>query len=371
MSHYRKGRGILALEVDGEGAHPAAWRVSGRAPGEALSAARTLEAVQAAESAGFHAVSFEDGRLAPEQGPVRLDAVQRAAFAAPQTRSIALVPVLDAVYTEPFHVATQLATLDHVSGGRAGWIVSAGGTAEAGAAVGRAAVTGEALAQEAADAVETGRRLWDSWEDDAVIRDVPTGRYLDAGKLHYADFRGRTFSVKGPAIIPRPPQGQLPVLAPAGLLAPGTGQGSDAVLVSAPTPDLLLREAAGHAAAGSVIAELEVVLDSRGRSAADRIAELDGWEPGADTAPRRARLAGSAAELADYLAQLLAAAHGVRLFPAVLDTDLEELAQLVLPRLRAAGLLTPTAPEHTFRDLLGLPRPANRFAAAGSGHARD
>ncbi|MBD7994749.1 LLM class flavin-dependent oxidoreductase [Arthrobacter sp. Sa2CUA1] len=369
MSQHQAGRGILALEVDGEGTHPAAWRVSGRAPGGVLAAARTLEAVQAAESAGFHAVTFEDSRLLREQGPARLDAVQRAAFAAPRTRSVALVPVLDAVYTEPFHVATQLASLDHISAGRAGWIVSAAGTAEEGAAVGRAPLTGDALAQEAADAVETSRLLWDSWEDGAVIRDVAAGRYLDAGKLHYANFRGRTFSVKGPAIIPRPPQGQLPVFAPAGLLAPGTGQGADAALVSAAAPELLLNSVAAHAAAGSVIAELEVVLDSRGRSAADRLAELDGWEPGSDAVPQRARLAGSAAELADYLAQLLGTAAGVRLFPAVLDTDLEELGQLVLPRLRAWGLLAQTAPERTFRDLLGLPRPANRFAAAGRGHA--
>ncbi|WP_312182431.1 LLM class flavin-dependent oxidoreductase, partial [Arthrobacter sp.] len=168
MSRHSNGRGVLALEVDGEGAHPAAWRVSGRAPDGVLAAARTLESVQAAESAGFHAVTFEDGRLIPEHGPARLDAVQRAAFVAPRTRSIALVPVLDAVYTEPFHVATQLATLDLVSGGRAGWIVSAAGTAEEGAAVGRAPVIGDALAHEVADAVEASRRLWDSWEDDAV-----------------------------------------------------------------------------------------------------------------------------------------------------------------------------------------------------------
>ena len=57
-------------------------------------------------------------------------------------------------------------------------------------------------------------RLWDSWEDDAVIRDVATSRYLDRDRLHYIDFNGETFSVKGPAIVPRPPQGQLVVLAP-------------------------------------------------------------------------------------------------------------------------------------------------------------
>lgn len=60
--------------------------------------------------------------------------------------------------------------------------------------------------------VEVARRLWDSWEDDAVIRDVATGRFVDRDKLHYIDFVGRYFSVKGPSITPRPPQGQ-PVVA--------------------------------------------------------------------------------------------------------------------------------------------------------------
>lgn len=64
------------------------------------------------------------------------------------------------------------------------------------------------------DVVEVVRRLWDSWEDDAVIKDVATGRYLDPGKVHQVDFDGETFSVKGPLITPRPPQGSLVVLAP-------------------------------------------------------------------------------------------------------------------------------------------------------------
>ena len=68
---------------------------------------------------------------------------------------------------------------------------------------------------EAADYVEVLRRLWDSWEDDAEIRDVATGRFIDRDKLHYIDFEGRWFSVKGPSITPRPPQGQ-PVVAALG-----------------------------------------------------------------------------------------------------------------------------------------------------------
>lgn len=128
-------------------------------------------AVLAAESAGFHVATFKD---TPDAG--RVNALQRAAFAGPVTRTIAVVPPeVDTVYTEPFHVSTQLASLDYVSGGRAGWIATAAESPEAAAAVGRSFVQGEALAQEAAASIEVSRRLWDSWEDDAVIRDVAPG----------------------------------------------------------------------------------------------------------------------------------------------------------------------------------------------------
>ncbi|MGO4859256.1 LLM class flavin-dependent oxidoreductase [Arthrobacter sp. 2MCAF14] len=379
----RPGRpGFLALELDGDGAHPAAWRKARHAPDELLNGARIRSTVLAAESAGFHVATFADGPAASSVARVRdaggrLNALQRAAFAGPVTSSIVLVPEVDTVYTEPFHISTQLASLDYVSGGRAGWLVAASGYAEEAAAVGRSFVEDAARAQEAAASVEVSRRLWDSWEDDAVIRDVPTGRYLDVDKLHYidfetpADFAGAGYSVKGPSIIPRPLQGQLPVVAQAGLLPSDV----DVVLVSAPTPSLLAAEVAevrartviggGPTLAGgpAVVAELDVVLDSRGQSASARLAELDAFTPWSSS---RARFVGTAAELADFLAELLAVADGVRLHPAVLDVELEELAQLVLPELRRRGALQPVAHGGTFRELLGLERPLSRYSSLGA-----
>jgi alkanesulfonate monooxygenase SsuD/methylene tetrahydromethanopterin reductase-like flavin-dependent oxidoreductase (luciferase family) len=353
--------------------------------------------VRAAESAGFHAATFRDGgstgstatggaangrsinangRSINANG--RLNSLQQAAYVAPITRSIALVPEVDTVYTEPFHISTQLASLDYVSRGRAGWLAAANGSdagsAAQAAAVGREPADTERRTREAAASIEVGRRLWDTWEDDAVIRDVATGRYLDVDRLHYADFEGHDYSVKGPSIIPRPPQGQLPVLTPAGLLAADAvaAGAADVLLVSAPTPELLAGElrdaAAGLAKAGgsgapALIAELDVVLDARGRSADDRLAEL---EAHAEWESPRARFVGSAAGLTELLAGLLTVAAGVRLHPAVLAADLEELSQLVLPELRRRGLLAPVTPDATFRDLLGLSRPVNRYAAAGA-----
>ncbi|MEW1809979.1 LLM class flavin-dependent oxidoreductase [Pseudarthrobacter phenanthrenivorans] len=338
------GPGFLAIELDGAG-----WDGISRA-------------VLAAESAGFHAATFTD---APAPG--RANALQRAAFAGPVTRSIALVPEVDTVYTEPFHISTQLASLDYVSGGRAGWIVTAAESPEAAAAVGRSSVTGAALGQEAAASIEVSRRLWDSWEDDAVIRDVATGRYIDVDKLHYVDFEtpagftGPGYSVKGPSIVPRPLQGQLPVLAPASLLGEVPVEAVDAVLVSAPTAELLaaeVRDVRARVRAGvAVVAELNVVLDARGQAAAARHASFDGG---------RAAYAGTAAGLIDFLADLLKEADGVRLHPASLFAELEELGRLVLPELRRRGALRPVVQDGTFRDLLGLDRPASRYTTAAA-----
>ena len=344
--------GFLAIELDGAG-----W--------DGGDFGSLSEAVLAAESAGFHAATFTDAPV-----PGRTNALQRAAFAGPVTRTIALVPEVDTVYTEPFHVSTQLASLDYVSGGRAGWIATAAEAPEA-AAVGRSSVVGAGLAQEAAASVEVSRRLWDSWEDDAVIRDVATGRYIDVDKLHYVDFEtpanfaGPAYSVKGPSIIPRPLQGQLPVLAAASLVGPGQipEDAVDAVLVTAPTPELLaaevrdVRERLGASVA--VVAELDVVLDSRGQAAAERVAGSNqaGFDGG------RARYVGSAAGLADLLAELLKEADGVRLRPASLALELDELSRLVLPELRRRGALRPLVQDGTFRDVLGLARPASRYAS--------
>jgi alkanesulfonate monooxygenase SsuD/methylene tetrahydromethanopterin reductase-like flavin-dependent oxidoreductase (luciferase family) len=347
--------GFLAIELDGAGWDGGDFESLG-------------EAVLAAESAGFHAATFSDAPV-----PGRTNALQRAAYAGPVTRTIALVPEVDTVYTEPFHVSTQLASLDYVSAGRAGWIATAAESPEAAAAVGRSSVSGAGLAQEAGASIEVSRRLWDSWEDDAVIRDVATGRYIDVDKLHYvdfetsADFAGPAYSVTGPSIIPRPLQGQLPVIAAAPLVGPGQipAEAVDAVLVTAPTPELLaveVRDVRERVCASvAVIAELDVVLDSRGQSAAERAAGFDGG---------RARYSGSATGLADLLESLLAEADGVRLHPASLALELDELSRLVLPELRRRGALRPPVQDGTFRDLLGLARPASRYAstAAGAGN---
>ncbi|MFC7656713.1 LLM class flavin-dependent oxidoreductase [Pseudonocardia benzenivorans] len=115
-----------------------------------------------AEHAGFTLATFEDSLAPPSRGADlagRIGAVERAAFVAPLTSVIAVAPVVSTTYTEPFHVASQLASLDFAAAGRAGWVVATSDDASVAAALGRPAVTDpDGLRREAATpSPSTGR----------------------------------------------------------------------------------------------------------------------------------------------------------------------------------------------------------------------
>jgi alkanesulfonate monooxygenase SsuD/methylene tetrahydromethanopterin reductase-like flavin-dependent oxidoreductase (luciferase family) len=374
---------FVGLDADCTGTHPASAAATGLAGADLVSGDRLARSVRQAENAGLTFVSFADALLPAVPGSpssARLDAVTRAAFVSRTTTAIGLVPQVPTTYPEPFHVAAQLASLDIATAGRAGWVPSVTRDAETAAAYGRAAVPD--LEREARDVVQVVRYLWDSWEDDAVVRDVTTGRYLDRNRVHYVDFEGKSFSVKGPLITPRPPQGQLVVLAADGDIATALGPGEGLRGTAEQLVDVALVGGSDVAAvrAGAVSArersprvgvDIEVVLDAGGRTGADRHTELDAGSPPGSRTPwgtGALRHVGSAADLVALLINLATPGpdgrrpvDGVRLLPAVLDVDLPVLARDVLPALRAARLTAAPRPGATLRDALGLPRPANRY----------
>jgi alkanesulfonate monooxygenase SsuD/methylene tetrahydromethanopterin reductase-like flavin-dependent oxidoreductase (luciferase family) len=365
------GRLLLAVEADGAGAHPAAWRHPG-SPAAALDPSFVLdprlirETVTIAEKAGFAFAVFGDAPVPPPAG-ARIEAGVRAAYLSQLTRRIGLAPTLHVTTTEPFHLATQLASLDYASHGRAAWVVGAANDGPARATIGAAPLDDGARSQEVRDVIDVARALWDSWEDDAVIKDVATGRFLDNDKVHHIGFEGASFSVVGPLITPRPPQGQVVVIAADSL---GVADRADITLVggfSALTghgPRVIAQRAERAREAGSplVFAELEVALDLPGERADRRLARLNSLEPWRIT--DRARFSGSAVGLAEFLAQLAAHVDGVLCYPAETAADLPVLADEVLPALTASGLARRPDPDAvTLRGVLGLPRPVNRFAS--------
>lgn len=132
------------------------------------------------------------------------------------TEHIGLVATATTSYNEPYNIARRYASLDHISNGRAGWNVVTSSNEDESMNFGREYHYAHAdRYRRATEFVDVVRGLWDSWEDDAFMRDRVTGRYFDAEKLHTLNHSGDHFRVRGPLNIARPPQGH-PVIAQAG-----------------------------------------------------------------------------------------------------------------------------------------------------------
>ncbi|KHO27411.1 FMNH2-utilizing monooxygenase [Mycolicibacterium setense] len=378
----------LAVALDGTGWHPASWREPLARPTEILTPRYWTDLVSQAERGLLDFVTIEDGLTLQSDHPFRpddrtdqvrgrLDAVLIASRVAPRTRHIGLVPTVITTHTEPFHASKAIATLDYVSTGRAGVRVQVASRRDAAAHFGRRrlpedrATLSTELFSEAADYVEVLRRLWDSWEDDAEIRDVATGRFIDRNKLHYIDFEGATFSVKGPSITPRPPQGQ-PIVAALGHVAPAYQLIAGSTDVGFVTPhstdevttlvDTIGALRPAQAPPVHVFADLVVFLDETpdaARSRRDHLDELSGSEYRSDAEI----FAGTPGQLADLLqAWHSAGASGFRLRPASLPHDLQQITDVLVPDLQRRGVFRESYEASTLRGLLGLPRPANRYS---------
>ncbi|MFD6274905.1 LLM class flavin-dependent oxidoreductase [Streptomyces sp. NPDC060209] len=390
----------LAVALDGAGWHPAAWREPGARPRDLFSARYWSDIITEAEQGLLDFVTIEDGlglqssHFTEPDGRTdqvhgRLDAVLIAARVAPLTRHIGIVPTVVATHTEPFHISKAIATLDYVSSGRAGLRVQVSGRQNEAAHFGRRTIPhirfGEAyppeiqevitgLFDETADYVEVVRRLWDSWEDDAEIRDVATGRFIDRDKLHYIDFEGRHFSVKGPSITPRPPQGQPVVSAlghatvPYRLIARSADIGyvtpHDSDQARAIVDEIRTEQAAAGRAGEPlhVFGDLVVFLDDEPAAAAARRDRLDGLAGHAYTSDAKV-FTGTPTQLADLLLEWQQAGlSGFRLRPAVIGHDLEAITRGLVPELQRRDAFRRAYEADTLRGLLGLSRPANRYA---------
>jgi alkanesulfonate monooxygenase SsuD/methylene tetrahydromethanopterin reductase-like flavin-dependent oxidoreductase (luciferase family) len=314
-----------------------------------------------------------------------------AARVAPATHRIGLIPTAVVTHTEPFHLSKAIATLDYVSSGRAGVRVQVSARPYEAALFGRRSFPplriqdylepevqqlANALFEEAGDYVEVVRRLWDSWEDGAEIRDVATGRFIDRSKLHYIDFEGQYFSVKGPSITPRPPQGRPVVSAlahqrvPYQLVARSTDVGfvtpRDRGHARAVVEEIRgLQEVAGRPPETvHVFGDLVVFLDEDPSAASLRKARLDGLSGTPFTSDARV-FVGTPSQLATFLLDWQRTGlTGFRLRPGAIPHDLEAITRALVPELQSRGAFRRSYEASTLRGLLRLARPANRYAAA-------
>ncbi|MCW0213292.1 MAG: LLM class flavin-dependent oxidoreductase [Pseudonocardia sp.] len=370
----------LAVEIGGAGRHPAAWRLPDADVAGLTGAAHHVRLARAAARGGLDLVVLAEPCAAPTGDPDlledSLDAVAIAARVAPVVPGIGLAPQVDVTHSEPFHVQKAIATLDLVSSGRAGWEVTVSRTPAEAALFGRTPARPVAeLWLEAAEVIEAARLLWDSWEDDAVVRDAATGRYVDREKIHYADFEGEFFSVKGPSITPRSPQGQPLVVVRAddpealGVAA----RWADVVRISAPgvsqAAAARLEVQAAAAESGrdpsgiTVLLDVEVLLGGTDGEARGALAALDALTPGPD--PEGVQYVGTPEGLAALVGEIVRAhaADGVTFVPLTLPGSLDAIVDGVVPLLVGAGARPSTPSSGTLRERFGLSRPANRHHA--------
>jgi FMN-dependent oxidoreductase (nitrilotriacetate monooxygenase family) len=136
------------------------------------------------------------------------------------TSKLGLAATASTTYAEPYHVARSFASLDHLSGGRAGWNVVTTAYAKSSAVFGRNHPPHAERYAMAEEFVEACRLLWDTWDDDAFSADKRSGRYVRPGSLRVPEFHGKYFTVEGGLNVPRSPQGH-PVLIQAGSSGPG------------------------------------------------------------------------------------------------------------------------------------------------------
>ena len=210
--------------------HTAAWRYPGSFPDANFNLSHLNRFIQKLEHGKFDAFFMAD-HLAVMNMPI--NALKRShtvtsfepftllSALAGATKRIGLIATSSTTYDEPYHVARRFASLDHISGGRAGWNVVTTGNPETALNFGQDDHMEHSeryrRAREFFDVV-TG--LWDSFADDAFVRDVESGLYFDPAKMHTLNHKGQFLSVKGPLNIARPPQG-WPVIVQAGASEPG------------------------------------------------------------------------------------------------------------------------------------------------------
>jgi N-acetyl-S-(2-succino)cysteine monooxygenase len=216
----------LGLFVEGCGHHIAAWRDPAVDAYARQNFMHFVEIAQLAERGKFDLLFTADtnATFGPDDADSwsrttaasRLEPITLLGALAAVTRHIGLVATATTTYFEPFHVARFFASLDQISGGRAGWnLVTSLAVAEAYNFSRDAHASHADRYARAHEFAKVVLGLWDSWEDDAVIADKASGLYFDRSKLHFLNHKDKHFSVRGPLTVHRSPQGH-PVIVQAG-----------------------------------------------------------------------------------------------------------------------------------------------------------
>lgn len=341
------------------GSHIAGWRMPGAYTSfQDIGAVRQIAA--AAERACFDLIFMGDNLYAdPGAHPsytMRFEPLTMLAALATSTTHIGLGATVSTTYADPWTVARAFASLDHISGGRAAWNAVTTSSSLGGPNFGRIHPNHADRYAVAAEFVDVVRGLWDGWEDDALVADRATGRYLDPAKLHALDHEGTYFSVKGPLNIGRAPQGR-PVILQAGGSEPG-------LELAARTADVVFSVQQDFAEARAQYEDLKSRLPRHGRARSE-VTVLPGVMPVVGRTER---------EALDLLAQLqsfITPENALMLLSERLGVDLEghalDAPLRAVPRAENSHAFTRTLLNKARRENLTL-RDVYNLLGAARGH---
>lgn len=276
-----RGHMHLGLFAAGTGHHVAAWRLPEIAPGSDTDIDYFIDLAQTAERGLFDLFFLADSsamrgskdleNLSRTARGSALDPYLTLSALAVKTGRIGLIATATTSYTEPYYMARQLASLDHISHGRAGWNLVTSNNEDEALNFSREAHYAHAdRYARAREYIDVVRGLWDSWDDDAFLGNKASGRNFDPGKLHLLNHRGDHFQVRGPLTVARPPQGH-PVVVQAG----SSETGRD---LAAQTAEVVFTAQQTLEGAKAFYADLKGRLTAFGRSA-DDLKIMPGFAP--------------------------------------------------------------------------------------------
>ncbi|QOZ36467.1 LLM class flavin-dependent oxidoreductase [Bradyrhizobium sp. CCBAU 53421] len=227
----RNGEMKLGVFLTQAGVHEGAWRDPSVPANGGVDIDYYAHLANLAESAALHFVFLADSPSVLERDEATIARSSRNDAFEPitllsalsmKTDKIGLIGTATTTYNQPYHLARMFASLDHLSRGRAGWnIVTSGYKFEAQNFGESQLPDHDTRYARAKEFVQVVKGLWDTWEDDAFVRDKQSGIFVDTSKLHLLNHRGEHLSVRGPLNIARPPQG-YPVFVQAGASETGT-----------------------------------------------------------------------------------------------------------------------------------------------------
>ncbi|MHB0773986.1 LLM class flavin-dependent oxidoreductase [Bradyrhizobium sp. 1.29L] len=212
------------------GCHEGAWRNPNVPANGGVDIDFYANIATLAEGAAFHFIFRADSPSVSERDHIArvsrndgFEPITLLSALSQRTKDIGLIATVTTTYNQPYHLARMFASLDHLSRGRIGWnIVTSAVKSEAPNFGEKELPDHDTRYARAREFVEVVEGLWNTWEDDAFIRDKRSGIFADTTKLHLLNHRGKHFSVRGPLNIARPPQG-YPVLVQAGASDVGIG----------------------------------------------------------------------------------------------------------------------------------------------------